>query len=421
MQQNKLNLVGRLYPWFAGLTNNLVFYVIINTVWLTNVKGFDSMQVVFLDVCVSLAVRVFLTPAIKLSERLGNTWAMRLGAISLFIASVLLTFGTEYAVFIVAMVFQALAVVLMAIRDVLIQDNLSHIHKSEEYLRVSSRAHLIYTVISMLASLVVGLFFNKWSYLPMILGIIICGIAVIMSFFIYDIEDRNASAAEVNKNDSVTKTNSELSLPHPIKFSLPVLIFCGLLYGVISIGQNNGKLLFQYQLEMQVSVDQVVFYLGMAWFISRIIRILVDLIYPAIHRLFHRKVAVLLLLWATISIVLILLGFFLPINFSSRMLLMASGFILMPAIRDPLHIFCQTILFKEVDKADRKNALVYLVVMQQAGQFLFSLIASAILLFLPLQYTIIAVTLAVVPIFFLAIKLSYLLRRGERRTQEDGL
>lgn len=412
MQQNKLNLVGRLYPWFAGLTNNLVFYVIINTVWLTNVKGFDSMQVVFLDVCVSLAVRVFLTPAIKLSERLGNTWAMRLGAISLFIASVLLTFGTEYAVFIVAMVFQALAVVLMAIRDVLIQDNLSHIHKSEEYLRVSSRAHLIYTVISMLASLVVGLFFNKWSYLPMILGIIICGIAVIMSFFIYDIEDRNASAAEVNKNDSVTKTNSELSLPHPIKFSLPVLIFCGLLYGVISIGQNNGKLLFQYQLETQASVDQVVFYLGMAWFISRIIRILVDLIYPAIHHLFHRKVAVLLLLWATISIVLILLGFFLPINFSSRMLLMASGFILMPAIRDPLHIFCQTILFKEVDKADRKNALVYLVVMQQAGQFLFSLIASAILLFLPLQYTIIATTLAVVPIFFLAIKLSYLLRRG---------
>lgn len=412
MQQNKLNLVGRLYPWFAGLTNNLVFYVIINTVWLTNVKGFDSMQVVFLDVCVSLAVRVFLTPAIKLSERLGNTWAMRLGAISLFIASVLLTFGTEYAVFIVAMVFQALAVVLMAIRDVLIQDNLSHIHKSEEYLRVSSRAHLIYTVISMLASLVVGLVFNKWNYLPMILGIIICGTAVIMSFFIYDIEDQNASAAEVNKNDSVTKTNNELSLPHPIKFSLPVLIFCGLLYGVISIGQNNGKLLFQYQLETQASVDQVVFYLGMAWFISRIIRILVDLIYPAIHHLFHRKVAVLLLLWATISIVLILLGFFLPINFSSRMLLMASGFILMPAIRDPLHIFCQTILFKEVDKADRKNALVYLVVMQQAGQFLFSLIASAILLFLPLQYTIIAATLAVVPIFFLAIKLSYLLRRG---------
>ncbi len=411
MRQDKLNVVSRLYPWFAGLTNNLIFYVIINTVWLTNIKGFDATQVVFLEVCVSLAVRVFLTPTIKLSERIGNTWAMRLGAISLLITSILLTFGTEYGVFIVAMVFQAIAVVLMAIRDVIIQDNLSHIHKSGEYLKISSRAHLIYTSASMIASLVVGLFFAEWSYLPMILGIIICGVAVIMSFFIYDIDDRNTSEVDANAENLETETNNKLSLPHPVKLSLLVFIFCGLLYGVISIGQNNGKLLLQYQLETQLSVDQVVSYLGLAWFVSRIIRILVDLVYPTIHRLFQHKVATLLLLWATISIVLILLGFFLPIDFTQRMLLMSSGFALMPAIRDPLHIFCQTILFKEVDKADRKNALVYLVVMQQAGQFLFSLVASIMLLFLPLQYTIIAVAIAIIPMILLVIKLNRLLRQ----------
>lgn len=412
MRQNKLSTVRRLYPWFAGLTNNLVFYVIINTVWLTNIKGFDATQVVFLDVCVSLAVRVFLTPAIKLSERLGNTWAMRLGAISLFITSILLTFGTEYWVFIIAMVFQAIAVVLMAIRDVIIQDNLSHIHKSDEYLKISTRSHLIYTAATMLASLVVGLFFNEWSYLPMILGIVICGIAVILSFFIYDIDDQDAPRAETGTEVLEAKTSGDPPLPHPVKLSLLVLIFCGLLYGVISIGQNNGKLLLQYQLEAQLSVDQVVYYLGIAWFVSRVIRILVDLAYPAIHRLFQYKVAILLLLWAAMSITLILLGFFLPVDFAQRMLLIASGFALMPAIRDPLHIFCQTVLFKKVDKADRKNALVYLVVMQQAGQFLFSLVASIMLLFLPLQYTIVAVAIAIVPMLFLAIRLGRLLRRS---------
>ena len=121
MQQDKLHTINKIYPWFAGLTNNLVFYVVINTVWLTNVKDFDAMQLVFLEVCVSLAVRIFLTPALRLSERLGNTWAMRLGAIFLLITSLLLTFGTEYWVFMLAMLFQALAVVLMAMRDILIQ------------------------------------------------------------------------------------------------------------------------------------------------------------------------------------------------------------------------------------------------------------------------------------------------------------
>lgn len=407
---NKLRTINRLYPWFAGLTNNLIFYVVINTVWLTNVKGFDTMQVVFLDVCVGLSVRVLLTPAIKLSERLGNTWAMRLGAISLLIASVLLTFGVRYSTFIVAMLFQALSVVLTAIRDVIIQDNLSHTHKTEEYLKISSRAHLIYTAATMLASLVVGLYFNEWIYLPMILGTIICGIAVIMSFFIYDIEDQSLPKTPAIAS-SETDSDNKLPLPHPIKLSLLVLIFCGLLYGIIHLGQNNGKLLLQYQLETQLSVDQVVSYLGLAWFASRIIRILVDLAYPTIHRLFQHRVAIILLLWAIMSITLILLGFFLPIDFTSRMLLMASGFALMPAIRDPLHIFCQTTLFKRVNKTDRKNALVYLVVMQQAGQFLFSLAASAMLLFLPLQYTIIAAAIVAIPLFFLTIKLSRLIRR----------
>lgn len=246
----------------------------------------------------------------------------------------------------------------------------------------------------------------------MILGIVICGIAVILSFFIYDIDDQDAPRAETGTEVLEAKTSGDPPLPHPVKLSLLVLIFCGLLYGVISIGQNNGKLLLQYQLEAQLSVDQVVYYLGIAWFVSRVIRILVDLAYPAIHRLFQYKVAILLLLWAAMSITLILLGFFLPVDFAQRMLLIASGFALMPAIRDPLHIFCQTVLFKKVDKADRKNALVYLVVMQQAGQFLFSLVASIMLLFLPLQYTIVAVAIAIVPMLFLAIRLGRLLRRS---------
>ena len=410
MQQNKLHTINRLYPWFAGLTNNLIFYVVINTVWLTNVKGFDVTQVVFLDVCVSLAVRIFLTPAIRLSERLGNTWSMRLGAIFLLFTSILLTFGTEYWVFIVAMLFQAIAVVLTAIRDALIQDNLSRMHKSEDYLQVSSRTHLIYTAATMIASLLVGIFFAKWQYLPMILGTVICGVAVIMSFFIYDIEDKTVPKVEADAGSEAEA--NKLSLPHPIKFSLLILIFCGLLYGIISLGENNGKLLLQYQLETELPVDQVVAYLGLAWFVSRIIRILVDLAYPTIHRLLQNKVVILLSLWSMMSITLILLGFFLSIDFTSRMLLLASGFALMPAIRDPLHIFCQTVLFRKVDKADRKDALVYLIVMQQAGQFLFSLAASAILLFLPLQYTIIAIAIAALPVFFLGVKLSRLLRQS---------
>ncbi len=407
--QDKFKRINRIYPLFAGLTNGLIFYVVINTVWLTNVKGFDAAGVMLLEACAGLSVRIFLSPVLKLSERIGNTWSMRLGVICLFITSILLTFGTEYWVFLLAMVFQALAVILAAMRDVIIQNNLNHFHRGKEYLRISSRAHLVYTVATMISSLLVGVFFAKWQSLPMILGTVICGICVIISFFIYDIEDRR-KVHELEETAAPTNISSnKISLPHPVKFSLVVLIFCGLLYGLINLGQTDSKLLLQYQLETQFTVDQVVSYLGFAWFVSRLVRIVADLVYPKLHEKFQGRIAIILSFWALLSIALVLLGFFLKIDFKYRILLMTSGFILFPAIRDPLHIFCQTTLLSKVEKADRKNALVYLVVMQQAGKFLFSLAASLILLALPLQYIIVILAILTLPIIGLSVRLKRLL------------
>lgn len=409
--QNKILRANRIYPWLAGLTNNLVFYIVINTVWLTNVKGFDATQVVFLEVCVGLAVRVIMSPVLQLAERIGNTWSMRLGVIALFATSILLTFGTEYWVFMLAMVLQAFAVVLTAMRDVLIQNNLNYLHQGKEYIRISSRAHLVYTSATLVASLLVGVFFSEWQNLPMLLGIVICGIGVILSFFVFDVEDRiEPNHQPTTAESGQTESEQKLVLPHPIKLSLTIMIFCGLLYGVVDLAQTNSKLLLQYQLEGQLSVDQVVSYLGLAWFVSRIIRILVDLIYPKVHQKFQSKVAIGLSFWVLISIILILTGFFLETDFVPRMMLITSGFILLPAVRDPLHIFCQTALLNKTRKADRRDALVYLVVMQQAGKFLLGLLISAILLFLPVQYAIILLGIASLPVIAVAFRLNRLLK-----------
>ncbi len=409
--QNKLQRVNKIYPWLAGLTNNLIFYVVVNTVWLTNVKGFDATEVIFLEVCVSIAVRAIMSLMLKLAERIGNTWAMRLGAISLFITSVLLTFGTEYWIFMLAMIFQAFAVVLAAMRDVLIQNNLNYLHRGKEYIRVSSYAHLIYTCATMLASLLVGVFFAEWQALPMILGTAICGIGVILSFFAFDIEDIKRPQLEELSNPEA-ETAQKLTLPHPVKLSLLVMIFCGVLYGIVDLGQTNSKLLLQYQLENSFTVDQVVSFLGLAWFISRVIRIAVDLLYPKLYQKLQGRIAVILSCWVLFAIGLVLVGFLLNADFQTRILLMTSGFVLLPAVRDPLHIFSQTVLLSKVEKAERRDALVYLVVMQQAGKFLLGLAISAILLFLPLQYAIVMLIIASLPVMGLGFRLSRLLRKN---------
>ncbi len=409
--QNKLIIANKVYPWLAGLTNNLVFYVVINTVWLTNVKGFDAMQVIFLEACVGLGARVFMAPVLRLSERLGNTWSMRLGIIALFITSILLTLGNNYWVFVLAMVFQALSIVFTAMRDVLIQNNLNHLHKSHDYIRIASRAHLIYTVATMVTSVFSGFLFSIWESLPMILGIITCGIGVVLSFLVFDVNDQ--SQLRQRERLEPTQLKPKLNMPHPVKLSLLLFLFCGLLYGIIDLGQNDSKLLLQYQLETQYTVDQVVSFIGLVWFITRVIRIIVDLIYPKLHHKLQDRIGIILSFCTLISIVLVLLGFFLQVDFALRILLISAGYALFPAWRDPLHIFCQAVILKQVNKSDRKNALVNLVVLQQAGKFLFSLLASAMLVFLPLQYVIIMLAIAIIPVIVISMRLSRLIRKSQ--------
>lgn len=407
MQQKLLTTI-KIYPWLAGLTQGLIFYIIINTVWLTNIKGFDSMQVVFLGACVGLGARIFMEPVIRLTHRLGNTWSMRLGAITLFITSILLTFGQSYWVFIVAMIFQAMSIVFTAMQDALIQNDLNYLHRGSEYIKISSRAHRVYAIATLITALITGTLFAVSPSLPMILDVLVCGFCVVLSFFVIDVDDYTSARRESVSLDD----NKKLTMPHPVKLSIILFVFCGLLYGSIDLGQNNTKLLLQYQLETQFSVDQVVDYLGWVWLISRVVRIAVDSLYPKIYQKLQYRIGVILSFGAASAIGLVLLGFFLPISFRSRAILISTGFVAFSSLRDPFHIFCQTIILRKIDKSERNNALAYVVVIQQAGRFFFSLAATAMLAILPIQYTIIMLAVIIVPTIVLGCRLNRLLLRS---------
>ena len=94
--EKKLNSINKIFPWFSGLSADLVFYIAINTIWLTNVKGLSAAQITFLTTIASLFAIGFQMPALAIMKKLGNTISMRIGTFLLLISSVMLTFSTKY-------------------------------------------------------------------------------------------------------------------------------------------------------------------------------------------------------------------------------------------------------------------------------------------------------------------------------------
>jgi hypothetical protein len=48
MNEKKLNRFNKVFPWFAGLSGDLLFWVAIDTLFLTVVKKFNASQIVSL-------------------------------------------------------------------------------------------------------------------------------------------------------------------------------------------------------------------------------------------------------------------------------------------------------------------------------------------------------------------------------------
>jgi len=71
--QKKLALVNKIYPWYAGLTSDLIFFIAINTIWLSTVKGFSPAEITFLTTASSFFGILFQFPSLAIIKKIGNT------------------------------------------------------------------------------------------------------------------------------------------------------------------------------------------------------------------------------------------------------------------------------------------------------------------------------------------------------------
>ena len=399
MMDKKLKTVNKLFPWYSGLSTDLIFYIAINTIWLTTIKGFSPAQITFLFTISSLFGIMFQIPLLKIIKRLGNTKSIRIGSLCMLIASIMLTFCTNYIFFAVANIFLEMSLVFEMMSAILIRNNLEYQNKTDEYIKIRSKASMVYAISTTAITLFIGKLFNIHQYLPMILGIITCLLCFIASLFIFDID-------EIKDNKiSKEKVKQNLAFPKPIKLFLLLLLFYGLSYGIVIISQQNSKLLIQYELIKFLSIEKVATYLGIILFISRMTRAIINYLFPKIYKKVNNKMSIFLVISLLVSSVLLLTGFYLNTNYYIKVFIMTIGFSILPSLRDPIKIYTQNLILQTYDKTVQKDIMIYLSLARHIGKFLLSLIASFVLLKLPIQYLFLIFLITTIPLIIISIRI----------------
>lgn len=69
---------NKIYPWLSSFSDDLLFYIAINTLFFSVVKEYNANQIVLLTTISSLVSLILRVPIIKFISKIGNTISVRI-------------------------------------------------------------------------------------------------------------------------------------------------------------------------------------------------------------------------------------------------------------------------------------------------------------------------------------------------------
>lgn len=392
--EQKIKKFKKVFPWYVGLSGDLLFWGAIDTLFLTTVKGLEASQIVSLSTVSLMICIIMQLPLLKLIKKIGNTNSVRVGALMFLIASALLTLGEKYIVIMLGQILYELAFTFRNMANAILKNNLELQNEASEYIKIKTRANTVYAVATMIVSLIVSTMFNMNNYLPMFGCMSVCFICFILAFGIVD----------YSNNKSITENRKKEKIQYG-KIILLLIIIYGLFYTIVNQGQSNGKLFIQQQLLLNYDVAKTATVIGIIVFVSRIVRVISNMSFSKIYEKYQTKMGMIFPIMLSIAILHMILGSIIENNLTFKFIIMSIGYIIIVFIRDPFEVYMQDLALKNVGQDKQQTLLTIMELASKIGRAIIGVSFSIILLKEPMISIIIILLILSIAEILMSIKL----------------
>lgn len=375
-ETKKINRSIKIYPLFASFTGDLIFFVPIDTLFLTLVKGLSASQITAMTMVALIICIVFQKVILSIVKKIGNVNSLRLGATMLLIASLVLTFGKSFIAMLLYKSIHELAVMFLNMDEIILKNNLKAVNRKDDYFKIRNKSKIIYAIITLFTALVAGKMFNVNNYLPMYLSIIIYVLVLGTAFLYYE--------SKVNNEQEIKKEHKKLKITSIIFY---IILSNAVFYSIIKMGQNNSKLFMQYDFQKFLSVEMVTYYITTIVFISRIARLVGNVIFGKVYSKIKDKMSIVLTICLTLAFSLLIIGHFIESAFICKVIIMSLGFFLILAIRDSFQTYIEDVALTISNKEEQQEIIIKIEVYRRLG----TLILSAIFTLILMRYELIVI------------------------------
>lgn len=387
---NKQEKIVKLYPIYYAFTADLVFYIPIDTLFLSHVKNLSASQITFMNMFGLLVCTIFQKPVIKIAKKIGNGKSVRLGMFLLLISTIVLCFSNSMATMLIYRFLSDLSLMFSSMIKIIIKHNLMSISKPSEYVKTINSGNILYGIVTLFTTLVSGYLYNFNNYLPLYISIIIFFVMFIIAFYF---DDAETDELDIHEADSSIHFNKVL---------LYIFLSSALFVSIFRVGQNNSKLLLQYGLESSLPLAKVTIYLTYIMFASRIVRILGNVFFRRLYSYYKADVGNYMAIAHFICYALLVLGNYSNV-FIIKVILMSLGYFIILAIRDPYQTYIDDIILKNTTSDIQQQAIVKCEVYRKILQLVINLSFSAILL----KYEFVITEVVLLILAFIEIFINY--------------
>lgn len=379
--EERINLSNKMYPLYDGLSKDLLFYIAIDTLFLSVAKGFSAFQISFLGVAPTFICILMQPILLKSVKKLGNVNASRVGTFMLLLSAILKTFGTTFLVISIAQVLYDGAFVFKSMESISLRNNLEYQNNSPAYMRIRGASNTIYATATFIIAIVAGPLFNISPYLPMYLCITFCLITCILSFSFYEVKINNLQDKTEKKDKNKKNKKGKMS-----RIILMGLISNTIFLNVVVVGQQDSKLFIQYQLTDWYGIAKTATYLSLIVASSRLVRIILNMAFNRYYMKFKNQVPIVLSIILAIGFLSIILGAVLPLHNIIKVLLMALGFDLIIPMRDTFIIYMEDLMLKNTEKLEQQEVFANMEILRKLGKVSMNFLVSLLVIKLDLFY-----------------------------------
>ena len=379
----------KLYPFYNAFSADLVFYISVDTLFLTYIKNLNASQISFMSMFGLLMCIIFQKPVLKIAKKIGNCNSVRLGTFLLLVSTCVLTFSKTFYGLLIHRLLTELSFMFTSMVAIIIQNNLKKLTRTNEFVEIINRGKLYYGILTLFTTLIGGYLYNINNYLPLYFSIGLLVIVTAMSFLFVD-EEYSQDISQESKEETKFKMPKHL---------IYAFLSSALYVAIFRIGQSNSKLFMQYDFLETLSYEKVTTYLTYIVFFSRIARILGNLFFTKIYHLLDVKVGNIFSISLFASFALQVLGHYINVFFI-KVILLSIGYIIILTIRDPFQTYIDDVELKNTPRNYRQQVIVNNEVYRKISQLIIYISFTLILTKYELVVTQIILTiLSLIEIF----------------------